>query len=30
VEKIKTLLAYTEIVAPFDGVVARRQVNRAI
>jgi RND family efflux transporter MFP subunit len=28
VEKIKTLLAYTEIVAPFDGVVARRQVNR--
>jgi RND family efflux transporter MFP subunit len=28
VEKIKTLLAYTKIVAPFDGVVARRQVNR--
>ena len=28
VEKIKTLLAYTLIVAPFDGVVARRQVNR--
>jgi RND family efflux transporter MFP subunit len=28
VEKIKTLLAYTRIVAPFDGVVARRQVNR--
>jgi RND family efflux transporter MFP subunit len=28
VEKIKTLLAYTQIVAPFDGVVARRQVNR--
>jgi multidrug efflux pump subunit AcrA (membrane-fusion protein) len=28
VEKIKTLLAYSEIVAPFDGVVARRQVNR--
>src|SRR5256886_11531899 len=27
VEKIKTLLAYTQIVAPFDGVVARRQVN---
>src|SRR5580704_6536251 len=27
-EKIKTLLAYTQIVAPFDGVVARRQVNR--
>jgi len=27
VEKIKTLLAYTEIVAPFDGVVARRQVK---
>src|ERR1700731_1712733 len=28
VEKIKTLLAYTRIVAPFDGVVARRRVNR--
>src|SRR6266404_3136724 len=28
VEKIKALLAYTQIVAPFDGVVARRQVNR--
>jgi RND family efflux transporter MFP subunit len=28
VEKIKTLLAYTQIVAPFDGVVARRLVNR--
>src|ERR1700754_4697954 len=28
VEKIMTLLAYTQIVAPFDGVVARRQVNR--
>src|SRR5712672_2418167 len=28
VEKIKTLLAYTQIVAPFDGVVARRRVNR--
>jgi RND family efflux transporter MFP subunit len=28
VEKIKSLLAYTQIVAPFDGVVARRQVNR--
>src|SRR5467141_3321320 len=28
VEKIKALLAYTPIVAPFDGVVARRQVNR--
>jgi multidrug efflux pump subunit AcrA (membrane-fusion protein) len=28
VEKIKTLLAYTQIVAPFDGVVARRQVSR--
>ncbi|WP_108513585.1 efflux RND transporter periplasmic adaptor subunit [Bradyrhizobium algeriense] len=27
VEKIKTLLGYTQIVAPFDGVVARRQVN---
>jgi RND family efflux transporter MFP subunit len=28
VEKIKTLLAYSRIVAPFDGVVARRLVNR--
>ena len=28
VEKVKALLAYTQIVAPFDGVVARRQVNR--
>jgi RND family efflux transporter MFP subunit len=28
VEKIKTLLAYTHILAPFDGVVARRLVNR--
>src|SRR6202035_1992358 len=28
VEKIKTLLAYGRIVAPFDGVVARRLVNR--
>src|SRR5712672_653132 len=28
VEKIKTLLGYTQIVAPFDGVVARRRVNR--
>jgi RND family efflux transporter MFP subunit len=28
VEKIKTLLSYTQIVAPFDGVVARRLVNR--
>src|SRR3979411_569832 len=28
VEKIKTLLGYAQIVAPFDGVVARRQVNR--
>src|SRR5258705_4322476 len=27
VEKIKALLAYTQIVAPFDGVVARRLVN---
>jgi RND family efflux transporter MFP subunit len=27
VEKTKTLLAYTQIVAPFDGVVARRLVN---
>src|SRR5882724_3048833 len=28
VEKIKTLLTYTQIVAPFDGVVAKRQMNR--
>ena len=28
VEKIKTLLSYTQIVAPFDGVVARRLGNR--
>jgi RND family efflux transporter MFP subunit len=28
VEKTKALLAYTQIVAPFDGVVARRMVNR--
>src|SRR5882724_929983 len=28
VERIKTLLAYTRIVPPFDGVVARRLVNR--
>src|SRR5439155_17807445 len=28
VEKTKTLLAYSQIVAPFDGVVARRLVNR--
>jgi multidrug efflux pump subunit AcrA (membrane-fusion protein) len=28
VEKTKTLLNYTQIVAPFDGVVARRLVNR--
>jgi RND family efflux transporter MFP subunit len=28
VEKIKTLIAYSQIVAPFDGVVARRLVNR--
>jgi RND family efflux transporter MFP subunit len=28
VEKIKALLAYAQIVAPFDGVVARRLVNR--
>jgi RND family efflux transporter MFP subunit len=28
VERIKTLLAYEQIVAPFDGVVARRLVNR--
>jgi RND family efflux transporter MFP subunit len=28
VEKVKTLLAYRQIVAPFDGEVARRLVNR--
>jgi RND family efflux transporter MFP subunit len=28
VEKIKTLIEYEQIVAPFDGVVARRLVNR--
>jgi RND family efflux transporter MFP subunit len=28
VEKVKTLLGYTRIVAPFDGVVAQRLVNR--
>src|SRR3981081_3236736 len=28
VERLKTLLAYSQIVAPFDGVVARRLVNR--
>jgi multidrug efflux pump subunit AcrA (membrane-fusion protein) len=28
VEKTKALLAYTQIVAPFDGVVSRRFVNR--
>jgi RND family efflux transporter MFP subunit len=28
VERIKTLLVYSQIVAPFDGVVARRLVNR--
>jgi RND family efflux transporter MFP subunit len=28
VERIKTLLGYTQIVAPFDGVVAQRLVNR--
>jgi len=28
VEKIKTLIQYTKIVAPFDGVVTRRLVNR--
>jgi len=27
-EKIRTMLGYTRIVAPFDGVVAKRQVNR--
>jgi RND family efflux transporter MFP subunit len=28
VERIKTLIAYAQIVAPFDGVVAQRLVNR--
>ena len=28
VEKTRALLAYSQIVAPFDGVVARRLVNR--
>ena len=28
VAKIKTLLSYTQVVAPFDGAVARRLVNR--
>jgi len=28
VEKTKAFLGYTQIVAPFDGVVARRLVNR--
>jgi RND family efflux transporter MFP subunit len=28
VERTKALLGYTQIVAPFDGVVARRLVNR--
>jgi RND family efflux transporter MFP subunit len=28
VEKIQTLLAYSRIIAPFDGVVSRRLVNR--
>jgi RND family efflux transporter MFP subunit len=28
VAKIKTLIAYTQITAPFDGVVSRRLVNR--
>jgi multidrug resistance efflux pump len=28
VEKIKALLGYSQIVAPFDGVVARRLMNR--
>src|ERR1700730_12304752 len=28
VEQTKTLLAYSQIVAPFDGAVARRLVNR--
>jgi RND family efflux transporter MFP subunit len=27
-DQIRTMLAYTKIVAPFDGVVAHRQVNR--
>jgi RND family efflux transporter MFP subunit len=27
-DKIRTMLAYTRILAPFDGVVAHRQVNR--
>ena len=27
-EKIRTMLSYTRIVAPFDGVVAQRLVNR--
>ena len=27
-ERIKTLIAYSQIVAPFDAVVARRLVNR--
>ena len=27
-EKIRTMLAYTRIVAPFDGIVAQRLVNR--
>jgi RND family efflux transporter MFP subunit len=29
VERIKTLIAYSQIVAPFDRVVARRLVNRS-
>jgi RND family efflux transporter MFP subunit len=28
VERIKTLIAYSQVVAPFDGVMARRLVNR--
>jgi RND family efflux transporter MFP subunit len=28
VDKIETLLAYTRVVAPFSGVVARRLINR--
>ncbi len=28
VERVRTMLGYTRIVAPFDGVVARRLVNR--
>jgi hypothetical protein len=28
VERVKTLINYEQIVAPFDGVVARRLVNR--